>query len=123
MNTIYNLLNTTEPIDHGVIEVFNMYDYSHYLIVLDGEVMAELETDDYEDFLLDPKFLKKALKKSGVEPHELIFVYYSFELFARKVVDYDMNNYGYKEMYHLVKNNISKSNELQTKILYHGVTM
>jgi len=123
MQTIYNLLHPMEPINKGLIEVFNMYDYSHYLIALDGKVIECIEDNDYESSLLENKFLKKVLKKSGVKAKDLLFVYYEFELFARKIIDYDMNNYGYKEMYTLVNKNIANIKELQAKILYHGVIM
>jgi hypothetical protein len=121
MNTIYNLLHTTETVETGVIEIFNMYDYNHYLIVLDGKHLDCIENSNYEEYLLERKILKKILKKSEVEPSDLLFVFYEFELFARKVVDYDMNNYGYAEMYDLVEKNLLT--QLKYKVLYHGLTL
>lgn len=126
MKTIYNLINSKNPINQGMVEVFNMYDYNYYLIVLDGKIVKEIqENTDYEEELLEHNFLKKLMKKSAVESEDLMFVYYEFEKFARNIniLDYDQNDYDYQKMYDLVNNNLSQSQQLYSKVLYHGVNI
>jgi hypothetical protein len=123
MNTVYNLLNPNEPVSKGMIEVFNMYDYRIYLIALDGKSIDTVDSSDYEDYILDTKFLKKCLKQSGVAAKDLMFALYDFQVFANQATNnmYDVNNYGYKDIYNLVNNHIQHEDLLNKKIIAHGV--
>ncbi len=102
-----------------------MYDYRIYSIAVDGKIVGGVYDGDYDSFILDYKFLKKTIKNTQVDASEILFVLYEFEHFARKIVDYDANNYGYTEMYNLISNQVTQSKdiskELNMKILAHGV--
>lgn len=121
--TVYNLLNQQGPVENGVIEIFNMYDYHIWLICLDGEVIDEIDDTNYEDYVLSNEFLTEVLNDCQLNPKDLFFVEYEFEIFARELVDYDCNNFGYKEIYKLLENNLSQSDNIHMKVIAHGVEM
>jgi hypothetical protein len=114
MDTIYNFLYQNEPIEKGVIEIFQTYDGSYYDIALDGKFVEDIYKRDYIPTLLSRKFIKQCCKASGKTEDKLVFVMYDFFWFGEDhVTDFDTNDYNsYKSQIDLVKQYVTNTKEI-----------
>lgn len=111
--TIYNTIYPENPIKNGIIEIINLYDYYYHLLVVDGEIIDELG-EDYKEVVVTPSFIKKMMKKSGVDSSQLYLLYYDFEKFAHQVLPvgtYDANDYNYAKIFNLCNQYLTQFKE------------
>lgn len=119
MNTIYHLLNPHD-INKKVVELINTYDHYIYILVRNGKVIDEVEVDEYQVMESSYYFLPELLENNKINPEKVSVILYDFEAFARSLGDYDVNNYKYKDMVHLVENNMQHSEKLNTQKIIYG---
>ena len=80
MTFFTNLLNINIPKDHAVVEIFNLYDNTYDLILLNNKVFNQMSGKQSHDYLSAFKTVNSMVKKAKIKDEtEITYVYIYWE--------------------------------------------